>query len=251
MPHAPDPPRAAGGFPATRASLVADLAAGEPGVRERARARVVETYWKPVYKYLRLRWRLEPEDAEDLTQGFFAAALERGWLERYDAERARFRTWLRLGVDGHAANERKAARRLKRGGEIAHVPLDFGAAEAEVLRADAPAPDDPEELFRREWVRSLFALAVEELRAKLESAGRQAVWRAFERYDLEGPPPGGKLTYADLARELDVPVTKVTNDLHAARRAFRECVLTRLAGLCATAEEFRDEARALLGADLP
>ncbi len=251
MPRAPEPPRAAGGFPATRASLVADLSAGAPDVRDRARARVVETYWKPVYKYLRLRWRLQPEDAEDLTQGFFASALERGWLERYDAERARFRTWLRLGVDGHAANQRKAASRLKRGGAIAHVPVDFESAEAEVLRADAPAPGDPEELFRREWVRSLFALAVEDLRAKLDGTGRTAAWRAFERYDLDGPPPGGKLTYADLARDLEVPVTKVTNDLHAARRAFRECVLARLAGLCATPEEFRDEARSLLGTDPP
>lgn len=248
---APDPPRPAGGFPLTRASLVADLAAGDAGTRGRAVSRVVETYWKPVYKYLRLRWRLEPEDAEDLTQGFFAAALERGWLERYDAGRARFRTWLRLGVDGHAANERKAARRLKRGGDLVHVPLDFDAAEAEVSRADAPAPSDPEELFRREWVRSLFALAVDDLKAKLAAAGRATVWHVFERYDLEGPPPGGKLTYADLARELDVPVTKVTNDLHAARRAFRECVLARLAGLCASPAEYRDEARALFGTDAP
>lgn len=250
MPSPPVPDIPPGGFPATRASLVNDLTGTDTSVRERARGRVIETYWKPVYKYLRLRWRLEPEDAEDATQGFFAAALERGWLERYDPSRARFRTWLRLGADGHAANARKAARRLKRGGDREHVPLDFAAAELEVrdVRGDV---EDPEAWFHREWVRSLLALAVDDLRAMLQDGGRTTVWRVFERYDLEGPAPGGRLTYADLAHELGIPATKVTNDLHAARRAFRECVLQRLRGLCTSDDELRSEARALFGTELP
>jgi RNA polymerase sigma factor (sigma-70 family) len=237
-----------GEFPPTRASVVAALTAGDATARERARARVVETYWRPVYKYLRLRWRIPREEAEDLTQGYFAAALERGLLERYDPSRARFRTWLRLGVDGHAANERKAARRLKRGGDSPHVSLDFDAAESEVLRA-GPGADDPEELFRREWIRSLLGLAVEDLQRRLESEGKTLAWRIFERYDLQGAAPGERLTYADLAVAEGVPVTKVTNDLHLARRLFREVVLARLAELCATPEELRDEARDLLGTD--
>ena len=249
MPNAPDPAGPAGGFPVTRASLVADLTGGDDSTRERARERIVETYWKPVYKYLRLRWRLDVEDAEDLTQDFFTTALERGWLERYDAARARFRTWIRLGVDGHAANARQAAGRKKRGGDLVRVTLDFEGAESELLRCGTPSPSDPEELFRQEWVRSLFALAVDDLRARLERDGRGTAWRIFERYDLDGPPPGGKLTYADLAAELGVPVTKITNDLHVARGVFRECVLERLSGLCATPGEFRDEARDLLGVD--
>lgn len=243
----PEPQR--GGFPVTRDSLMAALGGNDEATRERALAKILEIYWRPVYKYLRLRWRLVREDAEDLTQAFFVSAIERRLLERYDPVRARFRTYLRLCVDGHATNERKSASRLKRGGDAAHVSLDFEAAESEIPRS-GPRADDPEELFRREWVRSLFGLALEDFRVQCERDGRTLAWTVFERYDVDGPTPGGRLTYADLAQELGVPVTKVTNDLHLARRLFRDAVIARLRDLCANESELRAEARDLLGIDL-
>jgi DNA-directed RNA polymerase specialized sigma24 family protein len=65
----------------------------------------------------------------------------------------------------------------------------------------------------------------------------------FSRYELEGEKP----TYADLAAELGVPETKITNDLHAARKRFRTLLLERLRSLCADEAEYQAEARALLG----
>jgi len=252
----------AGDFPDTRHSIVEAVRAPEPGVRERALEALISSYWKPVYKYLRLRWRVPKEEAEDLTQGFFLFVLERGEagddrgvLERFDPGRARFRTWIRRCLDGYVANQKKAAARIKRGGDVAHMSLDFETAEGELARRDvavdprAAADSDPEALFHREWLRSLLALAVEDLRRISETAGRDIDFAIFERYDLEGSEDHDRPTYTGLARELGVPVTKVTNALHAQRRRFREAALTRLREICASDAEFRAEARSLFGTE--
>ena len=97
-------------FPATRYSAVREAASADPETRRRGYESLLAAwYWKPVYKYLRVRWNASSEDAEDLTQGFFARAFEKGLLERYDLSRARFRTYLRTCLDSYVANERKAA----------------------------------------------------------------------------------------------------------------------------------------------
>jgi RNA polymerase sigma factor (sigma-70 family) len=220
-----------------------------PEARRRGYEVLLTAYWKPVYKYLRVRWRAAPEDAEDLTQGFFARAFEKGLFERYDPARARFRTYLRTCLDSFVANEVKAARRVKRGGRAKFVPLDFEGAEGELARLESSGDDDPEEYFRREWTRSLFGLAVEELRARCEAAGKRVPFALFQRYDVEGPAAGEKLTYAVLARELDVPETQVVNHLAWARRQFRGLVLEKLREACGSEQEFRTEARELFGVD--
>jgi DNA-directed RNA polymerase specialized sigma24 family protein len=109
--------------------VVGSLDASDAGERRQAWETLIAAYWKPVYKHLRLTWTLPREDAEDLTQDFFARALEGGTLERFDAGKARFRTYLRVCLDRFASNARKAERRLKRGGGHAHLSLDFPGAE--------------------------------------------------------------------------------------------------------------------------
>ncbi len=240
-----------GSFPATRRSVV--LATGSPDaeVRERAFETLIAAYWKPVYKYLRLKWRSPREDAEDLTQGFFAQALEKGFLERFDPARARFRTYLRTCLDGFVANQKKAARRLKRGGGARLVPLDFEGAEGELAQHPIPDGLDLEEYFHREWVRSLFGLAVDALRQRLEAAGKGGHFTLFERYDLAADEPAGRPTYAQLGEELGLAPTQVTNHLAAARREFRRLVLEKLAEVTGSDQEYRSEARQLLGVEPP
>jgi DNA-directed RNA polymerase specialized sigma24 family protein len=238
-------------FPATRHSIVVAIRSPDAAVRDRALEALVGAYWRPIYKYLRVRWRAAPEDAEDLVQGFLARALEKGFFERYDPAQARFRTWLRTCVDGFAANEKKAAARLKRGGGTPPLPLDFESAEGELRHHDVADDLDPEAWFHREWVRSLFTLAVDELRRRCEAQGRQVHFALFEAYDLQGGEPGERSTYADLAGAHGIPVTQVNNFLAAARREFRDIVLERLREITASEAEFRQEARQLLGADPP
>src|SRR5262245_30478112 len=135
-------------FPATRHSVLQSIASAEAEQRQRGLEALAEAYWRPVYKYLRLRWGAAADEAEALTQGFFARALEKGFFAQYDPRRARFRTWLRTGLDGFVSNERAAARRLKRGGGAAVLPLDFADAEAEVSGSAAWPESGVEELFR-------------------------------------------------------------------------------------------------------
>lgn len=227
-------------FPTTRRSVIVALASGDADERTRAFDTLVACYWKPLYKYARVAWRRSREDAEDLTQSFFARALEKESLATYDAAKASFRTFLRLLFDRFASNEWKAEHALKRGG--GEVRLDFDAAEAEIGRESTVAT--PEEYFQREWVRSVFALAVDRLRERCEEEGKRKHFAVFEAYDLDDDRG---VSYRELAVRFDIPETQVTNYLAAMRRRFRETVLDALREVTATESELRAEARALLG----
>ena len=231
-------------FPATRHSAVQQASDANPNVRKQAFEELVTAYWKPIYKYIRVKWNASNEDSKDLTQAFFTRAIEKEFCQGYDPSRASFRTYLRVAVDGFVANERKAAGRIKRGGGISHLSLDFDAAECELRGTPA---GNPEDLFHREWVRSLFALAVDELRRDCEASGKQTHFQLFERYDLEGPNAPKKPTYSELGVEFGLPTTQVTNHLAAMRRHFRRLVLARIRATTGSDDEFREESERLLG----
>ena len=233
-------------FPATRLSVVARTRSADEETRRLAFGTLIEAYWKPVYKYLRLKWHLDPQEAADLTQEFFTGTLEKDVLGRYDPARARFRTYLRLCLDGFVSNVKKAEGRQKRGGHVVIVPLDFESAEGELRIREPSVPADVDQLFYQEWVRALFQRAVEDLRASAAAGDRSIMFRVFERYDL-AEPAGEHPTYAALATELGLTATTVTNHLAAMRRQFRGHVLDRLRDLTTSDEEFEAEARRLLG----
>jgi len=218
-------------------------------VRERALHILVGVYWRPVYFHLRGKWRAGREDAEDLTQEFFAGALTSGLLHGYDPRQARFRTYLRGCVDHLAANQRRAASRLKRGGGAVHLSLDFAGAERDLAGQADAASADPDARFHAEWVRALFAAAVGALRTQAAAGGHQLRFRLFERSDLEPMDDTSRPSYKALAAEFDLPVTQVTNHLAWARREFRRHVLEHLRAISGSEAEFRAEARDLLGVD--
>src|SRR6266480_6049792 len=238
-------------FPLTRRSVIEGARSIDAEERERALETLCGAYWKPVYKYVRWRWNRPAHDAQDLTQGFFAGLLERGLLDKFDAKKSRLRTFLRVCVDSFVMNEDKAGRRQKRGGTVLHVALDFAGAEEELSAtvmnpALIPSPDSLEEFFEKEWVRSLFALAVEDLRELCVARERERTFHLFEAYDLEGSE---KTSYQQLSKEYGISATDVTNALAWARREFRRIALERLRELCGSEEEFQREARAAFGWD--
>jgi RNA polymerase sigma factor (sigma-70 family) len=237
-------------FPFTRHSLIAAAASADPDARRAAFGTFVDAYWRPVYKYVRLRWGASPEEAEDLTQGFFARAFEKDFLQPFDPSQARFRTFLRVCLDGFVSHERQAGQRLKRGGGVRVVSIDVEPAEGDLRRHDAGVQPDFDEYFEREWVRSVLSLAVERFRVAATGAGRVRQFVVFTRYDIEAPDRDERLTYADLARELGISVSDVTNALHAARREFRTVLLECLRELTRTEDEYRAEARRLLGIEV-
>ena len=238
-------------FPPTRRSVIEAVRSIDAEERESALEALCAAYWKPIYKYIRLRWNRPPDAAQDLTQGFFVEVLERELLGKFDAKKSRLRTYLRVCVDSFVMNEDKAGRRQKRGGNVPHVALDFSGAEEElgaaaVDPAKIASPESLEDFFEKEWVRSLFALAVEDLRALCTARDRARTFRLFEAYDLEG---NEKISYEQLSTEYAISVTDVTNALAWARREFRSIALQRLRELCGSEDEFQREARAAFGWD--
>jgi RNA polymerase sigma factor (sigma-70 family) len=194
-------------FPDTIHSVIAAAASNQPAGQEA----IVAAYWKPVYRYIRVKWRKSNEDAKDLTQSFFAAALEKSFFRGYDARKGTFRTFLRVCLDRFLANDRKFESRQKRSAEL--VTLDF----------DASGPKSPEEIFERECARALFEDAVDDLRESLQARGRDVCFKVFERYDLAEEPA----SYDQLARDFSISAITVTNYLAAARRELRRLVLER------------------------
>ena len=133
-------------------------------------------------------------------------------------------------LDRFLANRHKYESRQKRSADF--VALD----------TDLPGAESPEDTFAREWSRSLFEDAVEELRTNLHERGRGVCCAIFERYDLAETPS----SYEALAAEFKISSATVTNYLASARRELRKIVLERLRGVTSGDSEFRREARALL-----
>jgi len=235
-------------FPDTRVSIVERLRSSDGEVRTGAFGQFATGYWRPVYKYLRLNWRLDDDDAADATQAFLATAFEKDWLGRFDPGVARFRTFLRVCVDRFVMNRKQAESAQRRGGAAEIVALDFPSAERELAGRAREASADAEAVFDREMVRELFGRALAAVRAECDRTGKAVPLRVFERYDLD--PPDG-LSYADVAREFAIPVSQVTNYLALVRRLFRARALDELRAICGSEDEFRAEARALFGLALP
>lgn len=234
------------GFPVTHASVLERIRSGDVAIRTGAWSDLASGYWRPSYHYLRLHWRLTPDEAEDVVQGFFATAFEKGYLEKFDPAKARFRTFLRTCIDRYLQNQRKADAALKRGGGVETLSLDFPGAERELDRVSTDLRD-LDRFFRDETIRALFAQTAADLRALYESEGRAIVYQTFEAHDLVDDDDR---TYASVAAALGITVAQVTNHLHAARKRFREQALARLRTLVGTDEEFRDEARDLFGVEV-
>jgi DNA-directed RNA polymerase specialized sigma24 family protein len=238
-------------FPATSHSMVEGARSLDPEERRHAWERVVQAYWKPAYVYLRLRRGASAEDAEDLTQGFFARAFEKRFFDGFDPARARFRTFLRTCLDGYAANQRAVDQRLKRGGGAIMLPLDFATAERDLPPLSLAAGEDPDAAFHREWLRVLCADAVDVVRRRCRESGRELALAVFERCDLSDLAEAERPSYATLAAEFAIPLTQVTNLLSSARREFRSAMLETVRARTASDEEFEEEARRLLGRESP
>jgi hypothetical protein len=243
------PVRPRGAFPETNYSAVLGVRADDPIARARSFEILAQTYWRPTYKYLRVKWRKTAEECRDLSQDFFAIAYEKRFFDSYDPGKARFRTFFRLCLDRFAAKREQARRRLIRGGGAPILSLDVEQVEAELARAGDVDPSATDGYFDAEWTRSLLGSALEQFQRHCEKRQRPVTYQLFERLafadDVEPKP-----TYAALAAEHGMSLVEVTSQVSYARREFRRIVLERLRQVTATEEEFREEARAVLGIDV-
>jgi RNA polymerase sigma factor (sigma-70 family) len=234
-----------GRFPTTRCSVLWGLRSDDARERSRSLERLAETYWRPIYKYLRLRWRKSAAEAQEITQEFFVRAIGKGTFAGYVEQRARFRTFVRTCLDRFVLDLERRQHAEKRGGRLLQQ-VDFEAAELELL--SEPTLQNPEELFETEWARSVVESAIESLRTRCLTNGKDIHFRVFERVHLA--VGSSKPSYAAVASELGISVSDVTNRLSYVRRELRALILEALRQLTTSDAELRDEARLVFGIEL-
>ena len=170
QPEPDSPGPQAGRFHSTRwDNVLAARDPADPQARE-ALAELCRTYWYPLYAYAR-RKGCTPEQAEDLTQGFFSDGLARGFLRTVDPARGRFRTFLLAAFENYLGNERAREKRVKRGGRVAIVSLDGGGAEARYLREPAHV-ETAERLYDRRWALTVLDRALDRLERRMAGRGK-------------------------------------------------------------------------------
>ncbi len=205
-------------FPPTRWSLLKEASASDGRASLDELARV---YWRPVYLYVRRKWRKSNEEAKDITQDFFLALADPDMLQRLAPTQGRFRSYVMGALDNMVRMEYRRIFAQKRGGGALHFTID--------PNIDSP-PDDgdtPERAFQREWATSIFQEALQGLERELRETGDTTAWELFLAYDLERPPDT-EVRYEDLANRYGRSVTDVRNQLYRVRRRLRELVTERV-----------------------
>lgn len=227
-------------FTTTHWSVVFEAAQPESPGSVDAFARLYRDYWYPLYTYVRRRGR-SPHEAEDLTQDFFVALIERERLRGLEPGGGRFRSFLLKALQNFLANEWDRASAQKRGGGSPLVPLD--AAEAETRFLADPATAAPEAGFERNWAFAVLDHAMRNLEHELRAAGKERVFdplRPHLQSERNGRP------YAEIAADLGMSEGAVKVAVHRLRRRYRELLLAELARTVGDEADVTEELRHLI-----
>jgi RNA polymerase sigma-70 factor (ECF subfamily) len=228
-------------FATTHWSVVLAVGQGDSERRAQALEKLCHAYWYPLYAYVRRRG-FGPEDAKDLTQGFFTTFLEKDYFSRADQSRGRFRTFLLTSIEHflHGARERAGAQ--KRGGGRPVLSLDKSDAEGRYQRE----PRDeltPAKVFEKRWAATLLEEVLKKLRADFAARGR------VELFDQVKPHLWREeetISYAQLSARLHVTLSALKTTVHRLRRRYRELLRNEIAQTVADPVEVDDEIRYLI-----
>jgi DNA-directed RNA polymerase specialized sigma24 family protein len=227
-------------FPHTRWTLVG--MAKDSGVALNDLCRI---YWYPIYAFVRRRVA-SPQDAEDLTQGYLARLLERGYLGRADEQKGKFRAFLVADLKLFLAKEWARGRAIKRGGKC--VIESFDTAMAEQRYGVEPMDhDSPEKLFDRAWATTLLEQVRHKLRRHYEAKGSQKL-KIYEVLQPFIAWNAGEQSYAEAARTLDVTVNHLKVEIHRLRKRYRNLLEKEIADTVSSEAEIQEELKALAAA---
>jgi RNA polymerase sigma-70 factor (ECF subfamily) len=233
-------------FATTHWSVVLAAGASESAQAEQALEKLCTAYWYPLYAYVRRQGR-SPEDAQDLTQEFFARLLERKYLQLADPGRGRFRTFLLASLKHFLINEWKEANRQKRGGGWRVISLDTTATETR-FRAEPPDHRTPDKAFERRWALLVLGRVLDQLQAEWTANERSPIFEELKPF-LTGEDSGS--TYAEIATRLGLSEGNLKVTIHRLRIRYRELLRREVAmtveGPGAVDEEIRDLMAALSG----
>jgi len=228
-------------FAMTHWSVV--LSAGDPRSPDasQAREKLCRIYWPPLYNFIR-RHGYNPEDAQDLTQAFFAKSLEKDFFARANPEKGRFRSFLLTALRQFLLDERDRARTAKRGGGVPLISLDQTAFEEKFLAATDPSLAG-DQLFDRRWAAAILESARSLLREECAASGKAAL---INQLDLISERRDKTATYADLAARDGVTVSAVKSAVSRLRQRYGELVREEIAQTVTDPADVESEIRYLL-----
>ena len=205
-----------------------------------ALAQLCQSYWYPLYAYVRRRGH-EPEDAQDLTQEFFARLLEKDFLKAVQQERGRFRWFLLSALKRFLINEWNREHAAKRGGTHTLISLDAETAEGR-YHLEISDETTPEKLFDQSWAMTLLEAAQEQLRHEYYSSGRGQI---FEQLKIFLSGDRAPLSYSEAGGLLGIGESAVKVAVHRLRQRYRECLREQIAQTVSTPAEVDEEIRQL------
>jgi RNA polymerase sigma-70 factor (ECF subfamily) len=230
-------------FVTTQWSAVLAAGRGDTTHARAALEQICRNYWPPLYAYVR-RVGHSPEDAQDLTQEFFARLLERNTFAQADPERGKFRSFLLASLKHFLTSEWEKARAQKRGGGAQSISLQLDTAETRCARLAAPG-DTPDRAFDRQWALALLDAVLGRLRQEYTDAGRENLF-----VGLKDTLSGGRseIPYRDLGARLGMSEGAVKVAAHRLRQRYRELLREEIANTVSGPEQVEEELRQLFAA---
>lgn len=230
-------------FVTTKWSVVLAAARNDTTKAQGALEKLCRTYWYPLYAYARRRGN-SPEDAQDLTQEFFAQLLEGRVLAAADPNRGRFRSFLLAAMNHFLTDEWKKARAKKRGGGCQILSLDWAAAEE---RFDLEPADDsaPDKLFEKHWALALLGEVLHRLECEYQQEGKVDLFAELKQ-TLTGSRESQP--YAELVAKLGMNESAVKVAVHRLRKRYRELIREEIAGTLDASQDIEEEMRCLFSA---
>jgi RNA polymerase sigma factor (sigma-70 family) len=229
-------------FVTTHWSLVLSARDGESPQSAAALEKLCRAYWYPLYAYIRQSGQSK-ENAEDLTQAFFARLLEKKFLDSAQPERGRFRSFLLVALKRFLANDWDRAHAQKRGGFHTSISLDTEMAENKIQLEIAAQTDPPDRAFERRWALALLEQTMSRLRSEFEHAGKT---HEFQRLKVFLTADKKEIPYASAASVLGMDEGALRVAIHRLRKRYRELFREEIAHTLADGESVDEELRYLL-----
>jgi RNA polymerase sigma factor (sigma-70 family) len=225
-------------FTATHWSMVLD-AQSELRAARAALEKLCRIYWRPIYSFVR-RQGIGPEDAEDLTQGFFALLLERKDLNTVRKEKARLRSYLLASLKNFLADERRRAIAIERGKGEELIPLDEIRGQERLERSDRFTAD---EIYERGWAFTVLEQVMTRLRDEYRSANNLRFFDQMKKMLMDEP---GRLSQAQVASEFDMTENAVKQAFYRFRQRYQALFREEIAHTVAMPGDIEDELRYLI-----
>ena len=234
---------ARGGLFATTHWSVVLRAAGQPGTPASSQAleQLCRNYWYPLYDFVRRQGR-SPEDAQDLTQDFFAHLLSNGFPYGPRPERGKFRSFLLVALRHFLVDQHRHAGAAKRGGGQTPISLEVNHAE-ERFSEESQGASTPEKLYERAWAMTLLERARLRLGNEYVAAGKGGLYERLKAFPLAGKHDQ---SFEQASAELGMSVGALKAAVHRMRSRYRELVREEVAHTVADPSELQEEARYLI-----